>query len=81
MRYHVVEAQHISGYVVWLKFRDGTLGEIDLGSALTGPVFEPLRDPEMFRRFGIHPEFHLLVRPNGADFAPELLHRAIKVTA
>ncbi len=81
MHYHVVEARHISGYVVWLKFRDGTSGEIDLGSALTGLVFEPLRDPEMFRRFEIHPEFHTLVWPNGADFAPEFLHRAIRVTA
>ena len=45
MKYHVVEARHVSGHVVWLRFRHGTTGEIDLASALEGPIFEPLRDP------------------------------------
>ena len=79
--YHVIEARHVVGYVVWLRFRDGTAGEIDLGPALNGPVFESVRDQEMFRQFAIHPEFHTLVWPNGADFAPEFLHDNIRVTA
>ncbi len=81
MDYHVVEAKHISGYVVRIKFRDGTEGEIDLGPELVGPVFEPLKDQEQFRRFHVHPEFHTLVWPNGADFAPEFLYRQVHVTA
>ncbi len=80
MNYHVVEARYVSGHVVWLRFRDGTAGEIDLGSALRGPVFEPLRDPVIFRQFTIHPEFHTLVWPNGADCAPEFLHDNVRVT-
>jgi hypothetical protein len=64
----------VAGWVVWLRFRDGTTGEIDLESALEGPVFEPLRDQEVFRQFKIHPEFHTLVWANGADIAPEFLH-------
>jgi hypothetical protein len=79
--YHVLEARHVRGYVVWLRFRDGTVGEIDLASALCGPIFEPLRDPVVFRDFVIHPVFHTLVWPNGADFAPEFLHDNIRVTA
>ena len=81
MDYHVVEAEYIAGYVIKLKFRDGTVGEIDLGPELWGEVFEPLRDIEFFRRFRIHPEFHTLVWPNDADFAPEFLHENIRVTA
>ena len=81
MNYHIVEARYVGSYVVWLRFRDGTSGEIDLASALDGPVFEPLRDPEVFRHFEIHPEFHTLVWANGADFAPEFLHDNIRVTA
>jgi hypothetical protein len=81
MNYHIVEARYIGGHVVWLRFRDGTVGEIDLGPALDGPVFEPLRDPEIFRRFDVHPEFHTLVWANGADFAPEFLHDNVRVTA
>jgi hypothetical protein len=81
MDYHVVEARYIGGHQVWLRFRDGTAGEIDLQSVLEGPVFEPLRDPEAFRQFQIHPEFHTLVWANGADIAPEFLHDNVRVTA
>lgn len=81
MPYHVVEVRHVSGHVVWLRFQDGTSGEIDLGPALRGPIFEPLRDPAVFRQFAIHPEFHTLVWPNGADLAPEFLHDNVHVSA
>ena len=79
--YHVLEARYIGDHVVWLRFQDGSSGEIDLAPALRGPVFEPLRDPEVFSRFTIHPEFHTLVWPNGADFAPEFLRDNLRVTA
>ena len=81
MKYHVVAAEHVSGYVIRLTFRDGTAGEIDLSAELTGPMFEPLREPETFKRFSVHPEFHTLVWPNGADLAPEFLYQGVKVTA
>ncbi len=81
MDYHVVEAKHVSGYTVWLRFRDGLQGEVDLGPELVGPVFEPLKSIEEFKRFQIHPEFHTLVWPNGADFAPEFLYQEVRVTA
>ena len=81
MNYHIVEARYVADHVVWLRFRDGTSGEIDLASVLEGPVFEPLRDTHTFRQFQIHPEFHTLVWANGADFAPEYLHDNVRVTA
>jgi hypothetical protein len=81
MNYHVIEAKYVAGYFVKLKFRDGTAGEIDLGPELWGPVFEPLRDVELFKQFRLHPESHTLVWPNGADFAPEFLHDNVRVTA
>jgi hypothetical protein len=81
MNYHVVEARYVGGHTIWLKFRDGTAGEIDLSKALGGPVFEPLKDPSFFKQFSIHPDFHTLVWPNGADIAPEYLHDNIKVVA
>ena len=81
MRYDVVDARHVSGYLVWLQFRDGSSGEIDLEPFLTGPVFEPLLDPAVFATVSVHPEFCTLVWPNGADLAPEFLHDNIRVTA
>ena len=70
----------MAGHTEWLRFRDGTSGEIDLATALHGPVFEPLRDPAVFSRFYGHPEFHTLAWPNGADFAPEFLREKVRAT-
>jgi Protein of unknown function (DUF2442) len=79
MDYDVVEAQYVRDYVVRLRFRDGTCGEVDLLPELWGEVFEPLRDVEYFRNFRLDPELDTLVWPNGADFAPEFLHEAVRV--
>jgi hypothetical protein len=81
MDYHVLEARYVEGHTVWLRFRDGASGEVDLTAALQGPIFEPLRDPGYFKSFTLHPEFHTLVWPNGADFAPEFLHDSVRVAA
>jgi len=81
MNYDIVEARHVREHTVWLKFRDGTSGEIDLGPELVGPVMAPLRDVEFFKTFAIHPEFRTLVWSNGADFAPEFLHDNVRVVA
>jgi len=76
-----MEVQYVSNYVLWLRFRDGTCGEIDLSGELHGPVFEPLRDRALFRQVSIHPDFDTLVWPTGADLAPEFLHASVKVRA
>ena len=76
---HVVEARYVHDYTVWLRFNDGTCGEVDLSAELEGPVFEPLRDPELFKRFTI--AFHTIAWENGADFAPEFLREHVRVTA
>ena len=70
----VVSATHAGDYVIQLRFADGTEGKVDLASELHGPLFEPLKDPTLFRQFQIHPDFHTLCWPNGADVAPEYLH-------
>ena len=81
MDYHIVEARYGAEHVVWLRFRDGTAGEIDLKPVLEGPILEPLRDLETFKKFQIHPEFQTLVWENGADIAPEFLHDNVRITA
>ncbi len=77
----VTDARYVSGYTIWLRFNDGLEGEVDLSGELEGEVFEPLRDPSVFRSFAVHPELHTLVWPNGADFAPEFLHQLVQVHA
>jgi hypothetical protein len=81
MDFDVMEARYVTGYTVWLRFRDGTVGAIDLSSILEGEVFEPLRDVEFFRRFRISSLGSTLEWPNGADLAPEFLHDGVKAAA
>jgi hypothetical protein len=78
---HIVEGRYVSGYTVWLRFSDGAEGEVDLTKELHGPVFEPLKNIEVFRQFVVHPELKTLVWPNGADFAPEFLRSSLRVAA
>ena len=73
----VIDARHVKDYVVWLRFSDGTEGEVDLREELHGEIFEPLRDRKLFRSVAVNPEWHTIAWPNGADFAPEFLHAAV----
>lgn len=75
----VTDARLVRDFIVWVRFNDGSEGEVDLSGELDGPVFEPLRDPEMFARFRLDLDIHTLVWPNGADLAPEFLHAHARV--
>lgn len=77
----VVEARYVRDHVVWLRFEDGSTGEVDLSEELRGPVFEPLRDPTYFRDFVLSRDLGTISWPNGADFAPEFLYEKLHVSA
>ena len=77
----VTEASWVRDHVLHLRFSDGAEGDVDLEDELEGPVFEPLRDIEVFKSCRVHRELHTVVWPNGADFAPEFLHSRVTVTA
>jgi hypothetical protein len=78
---HIVEAEYIGDYRIWLRFDDGAEGEVDLAGELGGPVFQPLRNLNTFRQFRLHPELRTIVWPNGADFAPEFLRSKLSIAA
>jgi hypothetical protein len=77
----IIDARHIEKYTIWVKFSDGSEGEVDLKDELWGPIFEPLKDLNIFRKFSLHPELHTIVWENGADFSPEFLRNSIRATA
>ncbi len=77
----ITSARYLADFRIWLQFSDGVQGEVDLGSELNGPIFEPLRDVMIFRQVRLHPELRTLVWPNGADFAPEFLRAHLRLTA
>jgi len=80
MYYNVIAAKHVHDYVLWVKFEDGTEGEIDLSSELWGPIFEPVKQPEYFRTVAVA-EYGTIAWPNGADIAPEFLYERVRVPA
>ncbi|HWH52437.1 MAG TPA: DUF2442 domain-containing protein [Gemmatimonadaceae bacterium] len=74
----VVEVRHLHDYVLWLRFDDGTQGEVDLRAELWGEMFEALLDLNMFRRAAVNPDTGTIEWPNGADLAPEYLFERVK---
>jgi len=61
-----------------LEFSDGASGSVDLLNELSGPIFEPLRDPSLFSQVVLDPIAGTVAWPNGADFAPEFLRGLLK---
>ncbi len=69
----VTHAEYVDGYKIRLRFSNGTEGIADLSDALWGPVFEPLKDVERFKRFRLSEVLHTIQWDNDADLAPEYL--------
>ncbi len=74
----VVEARHISGFIVSTRFDDGTEKQIDVSQWFKGPVFQSLKNSKIFKKFLI--EGGTLAWPNGVDIAPEALYAAREST-
>ncbi len=72
--YRITAVSVVGPYSLHLRFNDGTSQTVNLEPVLVGELYEPLRDPELFRKVRIDPEVHTVVWPNGADFDPETLH-------
>lgn len=64
----------IPPYILDVLFTDGTRRRVDVEPVLTGPMFEPLRDPALFAEATLDRELGTVVWPNGADLSPEFLY-------
>lgn len=74
---HVTEVRLDGDHRLHLGFDDGTAGVIDFSEEDWSGVFAPLSDPEFFARVELDEELGTVVWPNGADIAPETLHRLV----
>ena len=75
----VTKAKHVRGYLIEVKFNDGTKKIIDFEPWLSGPIFKPLRNKDYFKGFFV--DGPTIAWPNGADIAPETLYDAPEVDA
>ena len=72
----ILKVKALEKFQLYLEFADGVRGEIDLSQRLFGPMFEPLKDPELFSQVSLD-EYGAVCWPNGADLAPDALYRQI----
>lgn len=63
-------------YVIAVIFDNGLSGELSLADRLFGPMFEPLKDPNLFAQAKVD-KFGAVCWPNNADLAPDALYRKI----
>ena len=70
----VTQVDVLEAYRLRLRFDDGSERVVDLTDTLWGPMAEPLRDPDYFRRVRVDPELRTIVWPNGFDLDPDVLH-------
>jgi hypothetical protein len=72
--YSVTDFEIVGPHRLRLLFDDGTAQVIDFAPVLYGPVFEPLRDLELFNQVQLNQDTGTIEWPTGADFSPVVLH-------
>lgn len=72
---HIVEAEPRQEYRLWIRFEDGTEGEVDLSGLVGKGVFRGWEDPAEFRKVHIDPDTHTVSWPGGVDLCPDSLYK------
>jgi hypothetical protein len=73
----VENARHVGNHTVFLRFNDGTQGQIDLRDVIDRyAIAAPLKDPVEFSKFHLD-SWPTLCWDCGFDIAPEALHRKV----
>ncbi len=67
--------EFLDGYVIRATLDHERTKDLDFEPHLWGPMFEPLKDPSVFRSGKVDTELGTVVWPNGADVAPEVWSR------
>jgi hypothetical protein len=69
----VTRVEPLDGFRLAVELSDGVRGEVDLAGELWGPVFEPLKERELFEQAAVD-RYGAICWPNRADLAPDALH-------
>ena len=73
----IVEVEVSGECSLRLTFDDGAVREVSLEGQLDGPVFKPLRDPELFAQVAVDPESGTVTWPTGADLDPIVVYEGL----
>jgi uncharacterized protein DUF2442 len=70
----IVDVEVRGDYGLRVIFDDGAVRDVSLEGHLDGPVFEPLRDPELFAQVQVDRESGTVTWPTGADLDPIVVY-------
>ncbi|EKD54192.1 MAG: hypothetical protein ACD_60C00118G0013 [uncultured bacterium] len=75
----VIEVKVLKGYKLYLKFDDGSHGDLDISKLVPFKgIFEPLKNRDFFSRVTINPDVGTICWDNGADLSPTFLYENIQ---
>jgi hypothetical protein len=77
MLYRITEVEPRSSYRVWIRFEDGTEGEVDLSDLVGKGVFSSWEDSREFDKVYIDEKTGTIAWPGGIDLAPDGLYRDV----
>ena len=74
----IIEVQPRDGYRLFLHFRDGAAGQVDIAKMITfDGIFAPVKERAYFVQVRVDPELGTIVWPNGADLDPLILYSRV----
>jgi len=73
-----IQVKSVSKYSIWLKFDDGTEGEIDLNHLINKPVFQNWKKPDFFDKVYIDTETDAIAWDANIELCPDNMYLKIK---
>ncbi len=75
MYYDPAHVKYIKEYIIYVKFEDGTGGEVDFRNVIQSvKPYHTLSDINLFKKVEIHPEIKVICWENGLDYDPIILY-------
>jgi hypothetical protein len=79
--HHVVAVKACGKYRLWIRFDDGTEGEVDLSDFAGKGVFAAWNQSGEFERVYVDTNTHTAAWPGGIDLCPNRLYEDVKAQA
>ncbi len=73
----ITDVKPLPEYRIWIRFDDGTEGEVDLSDLVGKGVFAAWKAPEHFEQVFVRPESRTVTWPGDIDLDPDVLYHEI----
>ena len=74
----LLEIKPLANYTLWLKYDDGTVGEVDLTEFTEKDVFKKIKDKTFFKQVYIDKETDAVAWNEDLDLCPDSLFLKLK---